>query len=128
MHSMVANGFNTTSASSSRIGSWDANASWEASFPFPRICGNGAETSPTSPSPTSGMKIRCRFVGLFRSAHVMSLTYATENTPATGPAKSAQTTAGAELAYAGMGYVGASGRMIHATAVATAEATSAGST
>ena len=74
------------------------------------------------------MKIRCRFDGLFRSAHVISLTYATEKTPATGPAKSAQTTAGAELAYAGMGYVGASGKMIHATAVATAEATSAGIT
>ena len=45
------------------------------------------------------MKIRSRLAGLFRSAQVISLTYATENSPASGPAKSAQTTAGAELAY-----------------------------
>src|SRR5665213_332151 len=96
----VAAGFKTTSASNRSMGTSPEKAIWDRSLPLPKICGKRIETTPSNPRPAMGTTNLRQFSGLCRSAHVMSRTYPTENSPAIGPANKAHPITGAELAAA----------------------------
>src|SRR5271156_5091030 len=128
MQKTVAIGFSNNKIRSRAGATCPLNASCDTSLPFPRICGNQIDATPSAPITPTGHANRCQPFGLFWSAHVIARMYPTDAIPAIGAATSAHIIKDAEFTNAGISYVGWFGRKIYATPVAINAVINAGST